>query len=66
MDPYSNSTRYFNSTAEFEAAASFVESFQPLLKPTPLWSFYENTFHVSDFAGVFVPGGHSPLIDLMG
>jgi len=66
MDPVSNNTRYFSSEQDWEDALAFVNSFKPLLQPVAMWSFFQESFHVEDFVGVFVPGGHSPLIDLMG
>lgn len=64
LDPASNSSHYFASEAEYLAAVSFVSTLQPLLYPRSLAQLITN-FDVTAYAGVFVPGGHAPIIDLM-
>jgi len=65
MDPSSNSSAYFESQQQWEEALQFVSTLESILQPMPLIQFYDN-YDVNDYAAVFVPGGHAPIIDLMG
>jgi len=65
MDPTSNSSKYFESQADYLQALQFISGFNPLLHPQSLQSFSVE-FDIDNYLAVFVPGGHAPIIDLMG
>jgi len=64
MDPQSNSPHHFGGSVEaLEKALTFVRTYPGFQKPRSLRSVIEE--NLDEYAGIFVPGGHPPMIDLM-
>lgn len=62
MDASSNDLKFFGGdNAKRMETLRFVDSFKELRHPRPLSSVVGQT---KDYAGVFVPGGHAPMVDL--
>lgn len=63
MDASSNKDMFFgNDEAKRMATLRFIDSLPGLRHPLPLSSV---AGHTDDYAGVFVPGGHAPMVDLV-
>ncbi len=64
MDVHSNDKRYFgNDDVKRQAALAFVDGSAGLAKPVRLDTVARDG--IADYAGVFVPGGHAPMQDLL-
>jgi putative intracellular protease/amidase len=63
MDASSNNAKFFNGDDdERMEALKFVDSFQELRHPLRISSIVSQR---NDFVGIFVPGGHAPMVDLV-
>lgn len=59
MDVGSNSAKFFNNNEkQRQEALHFVDNLKPI-------SLHEAVNKLDSFAGIFVPGGHAPMTDLM-
>lgn len=64
MDRSSAIAEHFeNSEEELKKALEFVDKYPAMQNPVTLRSLVENG--LDKYAGVFVPGGHPPMVDLM-
>jgi len=66
LDPFSDKTLWFGfSNEEYRNAKAFIESEQTnssFDRPVPLSSLTDAEMH--NFAAIFIPGGHGPMVDL--
>lgn len=58
MDSGSNSSKFFKDQASYERALAFVASLQPI-------RIADADQQLDTFAGIFIPGGHAPMNDLV-
>jgi putative intracellular protease/amidase len=64
MDPQSSVASHFGgSEKELQRALDFVRTYPAMQNPRSLRAVIEEG--LKDYRGVFVPGGHPPMIDLM-
>jgi hypothetical protein len=64
MDPQSAVASHFGGSEEaLQKALNFVGTYPAMQKPRSLRSVIEEG--LKNYIGVFVPGGHPPMIDLM-
>lgn len=64
MDAHSNTASLFgNDSAKLQQALGFVLSYSTMQKPLKLNDVVRTG--LSGYAGVYVPGGHAPMTDLM-
>src|SRR6201999_2436573 len=63
MDASSNDAKFFgNDNTKRMETLRFIDSFEGLRHPLKL---SDVAGHTQDYAGVFVPGGHAPMVDLV-
>lgn len=63
MDEYSNDVKFFADEAAHQKALRFVQTYPGMQKPEKLRMVLRSG--IQNFAGLYVPGGHAPLNDLM-